>query len=67
MEILAKTNWSKTVELPYVFENRNAGSTSFSTREVWRFFQHLGRVANPGAQLERRRNTRRRIAASAQR
>jgi glycosyltransferase involved in cell wall biosynthesis len=49
MEILAKTQWSRTVELPYVFENRNAGSTSFSSREVWRFFQHLWRLSGPGS------------------
>jgi dolichol-phosphate mannosyltransferase len=65
MEILARTNWSKTVELPYVFENRNAGTTSFSAIEVWRFFQHLGRVASPRAKLELRQ-VRRQKAASAE-
>jgi glycosyltransferase involved in cell wall biosynthesis len=55
MEILAKTNWTSSTEIPYVFENRNAGTTSFSAREVWRFFQHLGRLSTPAARREFKR------------
>jgi glycosyltransferase involved in cell wall biosynthesis len=60
MEILAKTSWTNSTEVPYVFENRNAGTTSFSAREVWRFFQHLGRLSTPAARLGVRRDRRRR-------
>jgi dolichol-phosphate mannosyltransferase len=45
LEILAKGNYSKVVEVPYVFEPRRQGHSKLGTGEMWNYVKHLVRLS----------------------
>ncbi|MCI0183420.1 Undecaprenyl-phosphate 4-deoxy-4-formamido-L-arabinose transferase [Acidibacillus sp. S0AB] len=41
IEILARGNYAKVIEIPYKFQMRNAGESKMSLREQWNYLKHL--------------------------
>jgi dolichol-phosphate mannosyltransferase len=44
LEVLARGNYKRTVEVPYTFEERARGGSKMGLAQVWRFFIHLLRI-----------------------
>jgi len=44
LEVLARGNYEKAVEVPYVFEERARGGSKISLVQVWRYLVHLMRI-----------------------
>lgn len=45
LEVLAGGSWERTVEVPYSFAPRHAGTSNASVETGWRFVRQLGRLA----------------------
>ena len=44
LEILVKSRYSRAVEIPYTFKNRDTGKSKLSIREYWNYIVHLTRL-----------------------
>jgi dolichol-phosphate mannosyltransferase len=44
LEVLARGNYEKAVEVPYVFEERARGGSKMDLVQVWRYLVHLMRI-----------------------
>ncbi|MCL5286542.1 MAG: polyprenol monophosphomannose synthase [Acidobacteria bacterium] len=44
LEVLARGNYEKAVEVPYVFEERARGGSKMGVVQVWRYLVHLARI-----------------------
>ncbi|MCI0183406.1 Undecaprenyl-phosphate 4-deoxy-4-formamido-L-arabinose transferase [Acidibacillus sp. S0AB] len=44
IEILARGNYAKVIEIPYKFQMRNAGESKMSLREQWHYIKHIFRL-----------------------
>jgi dolichol-phosphate mannosyltransferase len=45
LEILAKSNYTRVIEIPYTFRPRRYGKSKLSFKEVWNYIKHLHRLA----------------------
>jgi dolichol-phosphate mannosyltransferase len=45
LEVIAKTHYSKLVEVPYVFQEREKGASKLGPRQYREYLQHLARLA----------------------
>lgn len=44
MEVLVKGRFDRVVEIPYVFQAREAGASKMSLREQWNYLRHVARL-----------------------
>jgi dolichol-phosphate mannosyltransferase len=44
LEVLARGNYQKVVEVPYTFEEREHGGSKIGSAQVWRYLVHLLRI-----------------------
>lgn len=44
LEVLARGNYEKAVEIPYTFEERTHGGSKIGPAQVWRYLVHLLRI-----------------------
>ena len=44
LEVLARGNYAKAAEVPYVFEERARGGSKMGPVQVWRYLVHLARI-----------------------
>jgi len=51
LEILAKGQFRHLVEVPYIFQKRERGSSKLGTRQYWEFILHLAKLAVESGQL----------------
>jgi dolichol-phosphate mannosyltransferase len=51
LEVIAKGNYKKLVEVPYVFQERERGASKLGMRQYVEYLQHLGRLAVGTGQL----------------
>jgi dolichol-phosphate mannosyltransferase len=45
LEVIAKAHYNKFVEMPYVFQERERGTSKLGARQYWEYLRHLGRLA----------------------
>jgi dolichol-phosphate mannosyltransferase len=45
LEVIAKGDYSRLVEVPYVFQEREKGASKLGPRQYWEYLQHLMRLA----------------------
>lgn len=51
LEVLGKARYDKLVEVPYIFEEREHGSSKLGPRQYYEYLWHLGRLAVGTGQL----------------
>ena len=44
-EVMARGRWKKMVEVPYIFRDREHGTSKFGQREIFQYMKQLGQVA----------------------
>lgn len=44
-EVMARGRWSKVIEIPYTFRDREMGASKFGQREIVQYVHQLGQVA----------------------
>lgn len=44
-EVMARGRWKKVVEVPYVFRDREHGTSKFGQRQIFQYLKQLGQVA----------------------
>ena len=54
LEILAKLNAARVMEVPYVFRSRTKGQSKLSNRVIWQYFQQVWRLYSVSRQLSNR-------------
>jgi len=51
LEVIAKAHYKKLVEVPYIFQERDRGSSKLGPRQYWEYLLHLMRLALGTGQL----------------
>jgi dolichol-phosphate mannosyltransferase len=54
LEILAKLNAARVMEVPYVFRSRTKGQSKLSNRVIWQYLQQVWRLYSVSRQLSNR-------------
>ena len=44
LELLIKSKYKNTIEIPYIFQNRDTGTSKLTLKEYINYIKHLGRL-----------------------